>query len=235
MKRRTILLSVLAISAGGLTLPAYATGSIAGIAGATLPEQIVQEGTLVEQYVKQAMQLEEQIQMVYNQMLNLKNLPAALWPDVSGLLSQLVNLVGNAQGLSYNAQNTVAAIKQQYGSPYVPLDNYTSRLQSWSDSFNHQIAGALQQYDLNAKDFQSQEQALAALEAAGRSAQGRMQVLRAGNQIASITANSVMKLDSDIQAGNQVAMNYMQSQQTQQNASNNGLLKMLRTPVPKEY
>ena len=73
------------------TTPAHATGMIAG---ATFPEQIVQELTLVEQYATQAQQLQAQFQMVYNQAVNMQTIPSQLWPNISGQLQNLINLVG---------------------------------------------------------------------------------------------------------------------------------------------
>ncbi|MDA8093941.1 MAG: P-type conjugative transfer protein TrbJ [Betaproteobacteria bacterium] len=201
MKKSILAMAALAAI---ITTPARATGLIAG---ATFPEQIVQELTLVQQYIAQAQQLQEQYQMVYNQAQNLENMPEQLWTNASGSLQQLVQLVGNAQGLSYASQNTVAAIQQQFGAPNAALSNYAQSLSQWTDNLDHQIAGVLQQYDLSSSNFQSTQSALQAIQNASQSASGRMQVLQAGNQISGLMVNQLQSLQADIQAGNQAQLN----------------------------
>ena len=159
--------------------PAHATGVIAG---ATFPEQIVQEVTLVEQYATQAQQLQEQIQQVYNQVVNMQTIPVQLWPNISGELQNLVALVGNAKGLAYASANTVSAVQAQFGQPSSVLGNYNASLQTWTSNLDGQIAGVLQQFGLNASNFQGTQSALAAIQAQSQAASGRKAVLQAGNQ-----------------------------------------------------
>ena len=185
-------------------MPAHATGMIAG---ATFPEQITQEITMVEQYATQAEQLQAQYQQVYNQALNMQTIPVQLWPNISGQLTNLVNLVGNAQGLSYAAQNTTAGIEAQYGQPNVALSNYAGSLSNWTGNIQAQIAAALQQFNLNANSYGSVQAAMASINSASQSATGRMQVMQAGNQISGILVNEIQKLRADIEANGQVEMN----------------------------
>ncbi len=201
MKKRILTTAALAAIT---TAPAHATGMIAG---ATFPEQIVQELTLVEQYATQAQQLQAQFQMVFNQARNLQNMPQQIWTNATAPLQQLVQLVGNAQGLSYASQNTVAAIQQQYGAPNAALSNYAQSLSQWTDDLDHQIAAVLQQYRLSSANFQTTQSALQSIQSASQSASGRMQVLQAGNQISGLMLNQLQSLQADIQAGNQAQLN----------------------------
>ncbi len=214
------------------TSQARATGMIAG---ATFPEQITQELTLVEQYATQAQQLQAQFQMVYNQARNLEGVPIQAWPNISGQLQSLVQLVGNAQGVNYGAQNTVAAIQQQYGSASAPLTDYAQNLQQWTDNQDHQVAAVLQQYGLHAADFQTTQTAMQAIQNASQSAQGRMAVLQAGNQIASLMVNQLQSLQSDIQAGNQVLMNEGLTHQHDKQQQVNDEAQLLGNPLQPNW
>ena len=229
MKKRILTLAALAAI---VTTPAHATGMIAG---ATFPEQIVQELTLVEQYATQAQQLQAQFQMVFNQARNLQNMPQQLWTNAAAPLQQLVQLVGNAQGLSYASQNTVAAIQQQYGAPSAPLSNYANSLQQWTSNLNSQIAATLQQYGMHAADFQTTQSALQAIQNQSQSASGRMQVLQAGNQISGLMVNQMQSLQSDIQAGNQVMLNDVATRQNGVQHSQNNEDQLLSNPTPQVY
>lgn len=227
MNKRILALAALAALT---TAPAYAGGPGA-IVGATLPEQITQEATLVEQYTQQAQQTLQQIQMVANQVRNLKSLPMQLWSNANAQLQQLVQLVGNAKGLSYAAQNTVSAVQQQFGAPNAVLTNYNRSLQTWVGNLDDQIARTLQQYNLNAQNFQTTQSALQEIEAASQSAQGRMQVLQAGNQIAGLMVNQLQSLQSDIQAGNQVMMNYLPILAHSSVDQSNSVTPILNAPI----
>jgi P-type conjugative transfer protein TrbJ len=228
MKTKKYVLAVL--FAATVMGPAYASGAGA-IAGATLPEQIVQEATLVKQYATQAQQLQAQFQQVYNQAVNMQNIPSQLWPNISGQLQNLINLVGNAKGLSYASANTVSAVQSQFGQPSAVLSNYNASLQNWTSNLDSQIADVLKQYGLNANNYQTTQQALAQIQAQSQSAGGRNAVMQAGNQIAGLMVNQMQSLQSDIQAGNQATLNYMAMQAHSQVNQSNAVTPILTAPT----
>jgi P-type conjugative transfer protein TrbJ len=225
LKKSTLALAAITALA---STPAHATGMIAG---ATFPEQIVQELTLVEQYATQAQQLQAQFQQVYNQAVNMQNIPAQLWPNISGQLQNLINLVGNAKGLSYAAANTVSAVQTQFGKPSAVLSNYNASLQTWTGNLDSQIADVLKQYGLNASNFQTTQSALASIQAQSQSAGGRKAVMQAGNQISALMVNQMQGLQSDIQAGNQATLNYMAMQAHTQVNQSNSVTPILTAPT----
>ena len=207
---------------------AHASGMIAG---ATFPEQIVQEATMVEQYATQAQQLQAQFQQVYNQAVNMQSIPVQLWPNISSQLTNLVNLVGNAQGLSYASQNTVSGIEAQYGQPNTALSNYAGSLASWTSNNDNQIASVLQQYGISQQAMLSSQQAMQAIQNASQSASGRMAVLQAGNQISGLMVNQLQSLQSDIEAGNQAQLNALAAISHSQNDAVQSLSPVLSAPI----
>ena len=207
---------------------AHASGMIAG---ATFPEQIVQEATMVEQYATQAQQLQAQFQQVYNQAVNMQSIPVQLWPNISSQLTNLVNLVGNAQGLSYASQNTVSGIEAQYGQPNTALSNYAGSLASWTSNNDNQIASVLQQYGISQQAMLSSQQAMQAIQNASQSASGRMAVLQAGNQISGLMVNQLQSLQSDIEAGNQAQLNALAAISHSQNDAVQSLIPVLSAPI----
>ena len=218
LKKSIVALGAIAALA---STPAHATGMIAG---ATFPEQIVQELTAVEQYATQAQQLQAQFQMVYNQAMNLKNLPDQIWPNIAGQLQSLVTLVGQAQGLTYASQNTAAGVQAQYG---VNGQSYQANLSQWNGNLTSQIQQALNSYGLQAQDFQTQQQALQQIQNASQSATGRMQVLQAGNQISGMLVNQLQGLQQTIMTNSQVELNSVgakNAQDLQKNQINQSFL-----------
>ncbi|MBU2827818.1 MULTISPECIES: P-type conjugative transfer protein TrbJ [Acidithiobacillus] len=214
--------NIILISAIAFALsPAFAfAGTLTG--GATFPEQIVQEVTEVQQLAQQAQQVQEQIQMVYQQAMNLKNLPTQMWSSVSGDLNNLVNIAGQAQGLSYASQNIASQFTQTYPAASSIGNNYGQQMQTWTTDTNGQIQSMLAQNHLQANQFASQQSALQAIQNASQSAGGRMQVLQAGNQIAGMEVNQIQQLQQEIMAGNSAMGSYEAQQVNQrQQATNN--------------
>ncbi|MHB1098021.1 MAG: P-type conjugative transfer protein TrbJ [Burkholderiales bacterium] len=228
MKKTLIVATILS-----LTLPLSAMAGGGGVpapAGATLPEQIVQEATNVNQLTQQITMTSQQLQMLRNQALNLQSLPSQLWPNVSGQLQNLIGLVNQAQGLNYAAQNTAAQVQQIYGNTGTVPPNYESTLQQWTANTNSQIASTLQQYGMQAQNFQSEQASLQSLENASQTSTGRMQALQAGNQIAGMQVNQMQQLRQTIMSGNQVMMNAIGNKANQAQQDRNVQNQFLATP-----
>ncbi len=123
---RRLVAATLAAQMVVLPVSAFAGGG--GLTGgATLPEQIVQETTLVEQLAKQASMVTSQLQMVYNQLYNLQQLnPQAVENFLFGLngpfnqyggLQQVLNLINAVKDAQNAYQNFAQQLQNfQYGA-----------------------------------------------------------------------------------------------------------------------
>ena len=218
MKKQHNIIFATAIAFALAPASAFA-GTLTG--GATMPEQIVQEVTAVQQLAQQAQQVQEQIQMVYQQAMNLKSLPTQMWSSVSGDLNNLVNIAGQAQGLSYASQNLASQFSQTYPAASSIGNNYGQQMQTWTTNTNGQIQSMLAQNHLQANQFASQQSALQAIQNASQSAGGRMQALQAGNQIAGMEVNQIQQLQQEIMAGNSAMGSYEAQQVNQRQQATN--------------
>lgn len=192
--------------------PAHAGGAVVCVNCSSIIEQLLQEATEIEHLSQSITQTEQQIQMVAMQVKNLQNLPVQIWPNLASELKTLVSLVGSAQGLNFAVQNTTAAATQVYGKIGTALANPQSSLQQWNTNLRDQITKTLQQYQLHENDFQTTEQSLQKIEGMEQNAVGQMQLLRAGNEIAKMTLNQIISLQSDVHAVTQTLMNYLGNQ-----------------------
>ncbi len=201
------------IVAAALTLttaPAYAGGATFCVNCSNWMEQLTEEGTFIEQLAKQAAQLQEQIQVVYNQTRNLQGLPMDLWSGVLGDVQQLIQVAAQAQGVGYASQNIVGAFQQTYGTNAAQIPpNYPQTLQQWTTDTNSQVQAALEQYHLDAGQFGSAQGALQGVELASQSAGGRMQVLQAANQISGLEVNQLEQLRQETMAGNSAMLSFI--------------------------
>ncbi len=218
-----------------VSVPASAGGAATiAVGGATLPEQLIQEGTAVEQLAKQAQEVESQIQMVANMAQNTVSLPIQLWQSATGPIAQLIQVANQAQGLSYAAQNIAGTFQQEYGSGAgVLMPQYTQSLQQWTQNTNSQIQAALQQFGLQSSQFSTQQAALQAVQNASQSATGRMQVLQAANQIAGMEVNQIQGLQQTIMAGQTPMLNYIAKQNNTEQQDNNQINDwLMKNPTP---
>lgn len=202
---------------------AYAGGGGLGgtIGGATLPEQIVQEGTEVQQLSRQAQQVQNSLQQVMMEAQNLKSLPQNLWSQAYGDLNQLTNIASQSNGLSYAMQNVSSSFQQEYpgyqsGQTAQQSDQ---QYQNWQQTTTNAIENALQQQGLNVNNFASQQQALEAINAASQSATGRMQVLQAGNQIAAMQVTQLQQLGQIESANSDAQLSYLQAKTAEKASS----------------
>ncbi|MHB8549457.1 MAG: P-type conjugative transfer protein TrbJ [Acidiferrobacterales bacterium] len=221
MKRRTCRILVAAVLTLS-TAPAFAGGATFCVNCSSWMEQLVEEGTFIEQLAKQAEQLRAQIETVYNQVRNLQGLPFDLWSSVQGDVQQLIQIAAQAQGVGYASQNVVGAFQQTYGANAAQIPpHYLQTLQQWTTDTNSQVQAALEQYHLDAGQFGSTQGALQGVEDASQSAAGRMQVLQAANQISGLEVNQLQQLRQETMAGNSAMLSYVAKQNNAQQQHQN--------------
>jgi P-type conjugative transfer protein TrbJ len=168
---------------------AYA-GTLTG--GATMPEQIVQEATMIMQYAQQVETTKMEIQKVYDAAQNLQQVPNQLWQQGAQYLGQLANLTSQAQSLGLGAQNLSSQFVQQYPGYSTQGLATQQQYQQWGNSFNNEVAGSLQADNLSIGQFQTEQQALQTIQ--NEPVTGRLQALEVGNQIAGTTATQLGQL-----------------------------------------
>ncbi len=188
MQTRLLVISIASCLAFSPAL-AFA-GTMTG--GATLPEQIVQEMTEVQQLSKQAESVQLEIQQVYDAAQNLAQVPNQLWQQGAQSLAQLADIANQAQGLSMAGQNIASTFAQQYPGFNPQAQATIQQYQQWSQNTLNSIQGALATQNATAQDFSSNAQALQTIEAEPVS--GRLQALQVGNQIAANMASSMQEL-----------------------------------------
>ncbi|MHB1580361.1 MAG: P-type conjugative transfer protein TrbJ [Acidithiobacillus sp.] len=198
MNTKHLVLAV-AVSLAMAAPVATFAGTLTG--GATMPEQIVQEVTAVMSLAKQAQSVENQIQMVYNQALNLEQVPIQLWNSVTAPISALMGVVQNAKGLAYSAQNIGTNFNNLYGNGMPPLgSSYSQSLNSWNANTDDQIKSMLRQFNLQSAQFANVQSGTQTLVNAGQSASGRMAALQAADGIAGVEVGQIQELQQDVMA-----------------------------------
>ena len=215
MKKLKMSIAVsLALVCGGVPVLSDA-GTLTG--GATMPEQIVQEGTAIEQLMKQAEAVQLQIQQVTDAAQNLEQVPNQMWQPAAQDLNQLAQIESQAQGLSMAGQNISSTFAQQYPQYSSTSASTIGQYQQWSQNLLNSTQGALATQNMSTQDFQNNAQSLQTIE--NEPVSGRLQALQVGNQIAGNVATSLQQLGTMAAAQMHAQDAYMANRQQSQNAS----------------
>jgi len=205
--------------------------AVSEVAGATFPEQIVQEVTAVEQDEQAVMQTEQQISMLANQAENLGTMPLQFWGQLTGPVMQMQEIIGQAQGISASVQDTAAQTAYEYGDPTGSVGYAGGTLSQWTQGFNSQIDGVLHEYHLSRQQFATSAATEQTLQAASRSAQGRNQILQASNAMNGVLATELSQLDTDTRTANTAILTDMGNRANARVAKQKTLGSFLTAPV----
>ena len=222
-KKNLIALTLMLIPATGFA------GTVMGNGGSTFAEQLVQEGTSVEQYARQAQQLQQQIQMVEDQAENLETVPQSLWNTALQPIQNIANLEQQMQGYSYELQNTISDFKNQYPGWNQNGFNYNSHLSNLDNSTLQSIQQALETAGLNPDGYATAQDAITSAEETGETSTGRMAELQAANAIAGTEASQANQLLATQQQYDASTEKY-RATALQANVSNQQMAEYFLTP-----
>ncbi|TSE35135.1 P-type conjugative transfer protein TrbJ [Tepidimonas charontis] len=198
------LIAVLAASLAFTTVPARAGGA-AGMA--TEFTQLANNSELIAIYGENVAQVQQLIQQYQNMIQNTLGLSTQMWPSIMVQISDLIDNIAAVDGAANASANALTQFASHYND--VASLNYAQMIQRWRTGVKNQIAESLRAAGLNANRMRDAQEALAEIQAASQSAQGRMQVLQAGNQIAGLMVNEIQSLHGTIIAAEQARQNFM--------------------------
>jgi P-type conjugative transfer protein TrbJ len=204
-----------------LTTPVQAGGG-GGIVGATEPTQILNNVELgiisaqeVQAVAQRVTQIANQIQQIQNMLTNTLPIPNQVWGQIQQEIAPLLQVVQQGQAIAY----TMANVDQQFQVRFPDYNNWMNAnfgaqnfMQSYRQWYTTQrdaISGALQVANLQAGQFQNENQVMAQLNAMGNSAQGRMQALQVGAQIANQQVQQLQKLRQLVMSQMNMQANYL--------------------------
>jgi P-type conjugative transfer protein TrbJ len=170
------------------------------VVGATEMTQIANNVELVMQYLQQmesyATQLrqwETQMRQYANAVQNTLNIPKQVWNAVTTDLMGVAQIVRSGRSLAYSASN----IAEQFGNTFKGYNaptNFRQAYSGWSASTLDTLKGAFAANQLQAAQFANEEGTLAYLRAQSESAEGQMQAIQVGAQIAEQQVQQLQKL-----------------------------------------
>ena len=210
-----------------LPAPAFA---VSEVAGATFPEQIVQEATSVQQLAKQAQEVTTQISMYandieryQNMVTNTLDMPASMfariWNPLVGSIQKLTSIYSQAQALGYAGQNIGAQLAQEYQGAGSSIQNLSSVYANWNQTTNTDMEDALQSQHLAAANFATQDSSMQTIQNEAQTAQGREQVAAAAVAAANVTTKSIQQLEQITMAGQDAVLAYQRQKKAEKNVT----------------
>lgn len=192
-------------------------------------------GQEASQSVTQANILAQEIVAVQTQLSQLAELykhgvPISAWPTVQNSLTQLADITGRAQGVSYTTGNSLASIESHYGNG-TAISGYGQRLTDWNTTTRSQVSSALDQFGVNHNAANSRSQALATIQNSSRTATSRLAALQAGNEISGMMVHQIQDLQGTIHAAETVKMNEIARQNAKEEQDRLQRKRFFRAPV----
>ncbi len=156
MKKSNKLIFIIAmLSAPNISFAGTMTG------GATFPEQLIQEVTLIQSKVTQAQQLVNMIQRYENMIQNMVTLPQSMINKVLQPIEQLYGLAEQAQSIGTEGENISSEFQQLNVSvdPQMAAQE-TQNYESITTGFNNAVNEALKAANLDPSNFTTEQKAM---------------------------------------------------------------------------
>lgn len=205
VQRKNVLVKAIILG----MLFSVASSSVAGgaaVGKATEVTQIANNVQLLAIAIKEADNLRYTIKQYDAMLKNLKKLPDSVKQQAIAELTALAQVVAQGQGIAYSS----AAIDDQYNGAYRDFayyaavqrgdggardnETYSQRYRAWSQKSQDSIRGALRSANLQAQQFRTESSTLSAIEEQADSAEGLMQLIRAGVSISAMQITQLQKL-----------------------------------------
>ena len=163
--------------------------------------QLANNIQLVDQLARQVQLVQQALQQTENMVTNTLPLDGQQWGDTLASIRKLNELLGQAKSLSFAGGNLEAEFSKKYQDynayrqQQPGEDALSGKLQQWSEDTNASVLTTLKAAGLSSEELGGEEDNyLRQLEDRATSAEGRMQAIQVGNQIAMAGVRQTQKL-----------------------------------------
>ena len=235
-RRRLALAAGVALAAlVGITAarPAAAQMAVTCVNCSTIWNQLLEYGKQVQQLATQLQSYQTQLQQYANMVTNTLALPQQLWGQVQSDIMQVRNLSNAASLLSGNAGSIVTRLQSAsaYTSQVSNLGNIAGQLTTWQQTIGNNVDTLGKTLGLQQTQQASDAALLASLEQHSQSAQGQMQAIQAGNELAHATAVQLQQIQATLAVTTQMRATEM-SVDADRRASQDAAMLHFSTPTP---
>jgi P-type conjugative transfer protein TrbJ len=179
------------LTAGGT--PNQGRAGVIPLPFATEWTQLLNHAQLLNQYIRQGVMLENQLQQYANMIQNGLVLSTQVFGPIAEDLSHLAQVVQGGRALAYSMANLDVQFRNAFpGYTFNPL--YYQNYKKWSQTSLDTTQSTLKAVGLQAEQLRHEQALLASLRQMAQTSVGRMQALQVGNEIAEQQVQQLMKL-----------------------------------------
>jgi len=198
---------------------------------ATRVEQMQQYAKELETSLNTAKQLQTQMQQYEDMLKQGIKLPDNLFKSVTGDLQNVTNIYDGTQSIGRNLNDMEQQFRQQFPGYDAYLKNDPMKAsvpdlyKKWSQEGMDNARTAMEAAGANTSTFKNEDAALSNLVNQSQTAEGRMQAIQAGNQIAAQNVQQIQKLRDLVATQITMQSNYVAQQQERQSEDDAWLQK----------
>jgi type IV secretion system protein TrbJ len=187
---RKCLIILLALSGVTVQAPPRAEAGVF----ATEVTQLLNHAQLVMAYIRQGLQLENEINMYADMVRNAKQLQSQIFGPINADLNSLASIVQGGRALAYSLANLDVQFRNTFRGYGTNPNTYYAQYRTWSQTSLDTTLGTLRAAGLQGQQLQNEQAVLNSLRVKASTSDGRMQALQVMGQIAEQQVQQLMKL-----------------------------------------
>jgi P-type conjugative transfer protein TrbJ len=187
---RKCLIILLALTGATVQAPQRAEAGVF----ATEVTQLLNHAQLVMSYIRQGLQLENEINMYADMVRNVKQLQGQVFGPINADLNSLAAIVQGGRALAYSLANLDVQFRNTFRGYGTSPNAYYVQYRNWSQTSLDTTLGALRAAGLQGQQLQNEQAVLNSLRAMASTSDGRMQALQVMGQISEQQVQQLMKL-----------------------------------------
>lgn len=210
--KKSIIGVIASVSIAFSAPPSFA-GSVAGTGGSTEFTQLANNVELAQSYAQLVQSYATQLKQYQNMLTNTLNIPNQIWGSIQSDLQGLANVVQQGQALAYSATNIASQFESTFKGFTFAGTDFKSEYRSLSRKTLDTLKGSLMAANLQSDQFATEESTLRQLRTMSQSAEGQMQAIQVGSQIAEQQVQQLQKLRQLMMAQLNQQNTYLASQE----------------------
>ena len=180
----------------GLLLPVAVDSPPRAEAGvfATEVTQLLNHAQLVMAYIRQGLQLENEIKMYADMLNNSARLPSHFFGNISADITALAGIVQGGRALAYSLSNLDSVFRTTYPGYATNPANYYKQYQTWSQTSLDTTLGVLKAAGLQGSQLANERAIISSLRGSLSGTAGRLEAIHALGDIAEQQVEQLQKL-----------------------------------------
>jgi len=182
--------------------PAQAQWAVTCVNCSTTWTQLLQYGKEAQSLATQLQQYQTQLQQYANMVTNTVALLREVWGTVQSDIMQVQALSNAASLLSGNSGSMITRLQSAsaYASQAASLGNVAGQFSTWQHTIGNNLSIMGRTLGLQQSQQQNQAAIIQALQQHSQSAQGQMQAIQAGNELAGANAAQLAQIQATLTA-----------------------------------